>query len=149
MGEAGAVLAVATAAFVPQIALTVPAGFSYGTLVGFLVAYPASVAASALAFALGRSLLRTRLERRFRADPRVRRLDTAVRARGVLVIVLVRLSPVFPFAVVNYMLSLTGVRWRKYLIGTAIGLAQVVLLYVYLGSVATDAVALLRGRFGS
>lgn len=145
----GVVLALATAAFVPQLALTVPAGYSYGAVVGFCVAYPASFAASVLAFALGRSLLRTRLERRFRADPRVRKLDAAVRARGVLVIVLVRLSPVFPFAVVNYMLSLTSVRWRQYLIGSAIGLVPVVLIYVYLGSIATDAVALLRGRFGA
>jgi uncharacterized membrane protein YdjX (TVP38/TMEM64 family) len=139
------VFTVAAIVFVPQVALAVPTGFSYGLAGGFAIAYPLSVAAALAAFALGRGLLRDRLERRFARDPRVLRLDTAVRTRGVLVVVLARLSPMFPFAPVNYLFSVTGVSTRQYVIGSVIGLAPLTLLYVYLGSIAPNAVAALRG----
>lgn len=135
----------AAVAFVPQLAFAVPAGFSYGFPVGFAIAYAVTFSSAMIAFALGRGLLRAPLAHRFRGDPRVARIDAAVRARGVLVVVLVRLSPMFPFAAVNYVLSVTRVSWRQYVAGTALGILPITALYVYLGSIADDAVAALRG----
>jgi uncharacterized membrane protein YdjX (TVP38/TMEM64 family) len=128
-----------------HVALTVPAGFSYGLLAGFAIAYPVSLASALVAFALGRGLFRERLERRFRGDVRVARIEQAVQARGVLVVVLARLTPMFPFAPVNYLFSVTSVTARQYTIGTAIGIAPNTLFGVYLGSIATNAVAALHG----
>jgi uncharacterized membrane protein YdjX (TVP38/TMEM64 family) len=59
--------------------------------------------------------------------------------------VLLRLSPMFPFAAVNYVLAATRVSWRQYVAGTALGIVPITALYVYLGSIADDAVAALRG----
>jgi uncharacterized membrane protein YdjX (TVP38/TMEM64 family) len=137
-----------TAVFVPQIALTIPAGFSYGLALGFAIAMVTSFVASVVAFFLGRSLLRERVERRFRRDRRMARLDQAVRERGLVVVMLLRLAPMVPFAPVSYMMSITSVTPRQYLLGTALGLVPSTLLMVYLGSIAPDAVATLRGGDG-
>jgi uncharacterized membrane protein YdjX (TVP38/TMEM64 family) len=141
-----AVYIAATIAFVPQIALTIPAGFSYGVAEGFAIAWLTSFAAACLAFALGRSVLRERIARRYGRDRRIAELDRAVRARGTLVVMLLRLSPMFPFAAVNYVMAATAIRPRQYVAGTLVGLVPNTLLYVYLGSIATDAVALLHGH---
>jgi uncharacterized membrane protein YdjX (TVP38/TMEM64 family) len=138
-----------TAVFVPQLALTIPAGFSYGLTLGFAIAMVTSFAASVVAFLLGRSLLRERVERRFRCDRRMARLDQAVRERGLVVVMLLRLAPMVPFAPVNYMMSITSVTARQYVLGTALGLAPTTLLMVYIGSIAPDAVAILRGGDGA
>ncbi len=136
---------IGTLVFAPQAAVTVPAGFSYGIAAGFAIAYLASFVAALAALALGRTLLRRRVERRFRRDPRVRKLDRAVHDRGIVVVLLLRLSPLFPFAPVNYMLAMTGVRKRAYVAGTALGLLPNTLVMVYLGSIAPRALAVLRG----
>ena len=102
-----------------------------------------------ISFALGRTLFREHVKKHFGRDPRMRKLDRAVRDRGLLVVMLLRLSPLFPFAPVNYMLAVTGVRRRAYIVGTALGLLPNTLVMVYLGSVAPDAVELLRGQGGN
>ncbi len=137
---------VATVALAPQAVVTVPAGFSYGVAAGFAIACVASFASALVALALGRTLLRRRVEQRFRRDRRFRKLDRAVHDRGTLVVVLLRVSPLFPFAPVNYMLAMTGVRKRAYVAGTALGLLPNTLVMVYLGSIAPDALAALRGQ---
>lgn len=141
-----AVYVVATVAFVPQIALTVPAGFSYGIAKGFALAWTTSVVAACIAFVLGRSFLRERIARRYRRDRRLVELERAVRKRGTLVVLLLRLSPMFPFAAVNYVMSATPIRPRQFVVGTVVGLVPNTLLYVYLGAIAPDAVALLHGH---
>jgi len=146
MAVFAAVYVVATIAFVPQIALTVPAGFSYGVAQGFMLAWATSFVAACTAFVLGRSLLRERIARRYRRDRRVAKLERAVRQRGTLVVILLRLSPMFPFAAVNYVMSATPIRRRQFVLGTLVGLVPNTLLYVYLGSIAPDAVALLHGH---
>lgn len=141
-----AVYIVAAVAFVPQIALTIPAGFSYGVAEAFAISWAASFVAACIAFALGRSLLRDRIVRHYRRDRRIAELDRAVRARGTLVVMLLRLSPMFPFAAINYVMASTAIRPRQFVVGTLIGLVPNTLLYVYLGSIAPDAVALLHGH---
>jgi uncharacterized membrane protein YdjX (TVP38/TMEM64 family) len=83
---------VATLVLVPSTALNIPTGLAFGFACGAALAIPISLAASTLAFVLGRSLLRGSLERRLGAD--VARIDRAVRKRGLLVVVLLRVTPI-------------------------------------------------------
>jgi uncharacterized membrane protein YdjX (TVP38/TMEM64 family) len=135
-----AVFIVAAVCMVPGSILTLGAGAAYGPLAGGLIALPASVAAAAVAFGVGRLAARGWIVRRG-SDERVAALDAAVEQHGLKLVVLIRLSPLVPFNVLNYALGLTRVRFRDFVVGSFVGLLPVTLLYAYLGSVAASALA--------
>jgi uncharacterized membrane protein YdjX (TVP38/TMEM64 family) len=143
-GAAGVVLfvlayIVSTVALVPGSILTPAAGFAYGPVWGLAVASPASVAGATAAFVLGRTLLRTWAERKIRASPRARTIDSAVEREGFKLVTLLRLSPLVPFGVLNYVLSLSNIRLGPYVVASFLGMLPGTALYVYLGSLATTA----------
>jgi uncharacterized membrane protein YdjX (TVP38/TMEM64 family) len=130
---------------VPGSILTLGAGFAYGPLFGTLLVSPVSVAAATLAFRLGRTTARGWIEKRVRRDPRFAAIDAAIEHQGLKIVLLLRLSPVFPFSLLNYALGLTGVRLRDYVLGSFLGMLPGTVLYVYLGSLVTTAAALGGG----
>ena len=134
-----------TVLLIPGSLLTLVAGFLYGPLYGILLASPASVTAATAAFLLGRTAFRERVERQIRARPFLRSLDSAVERSGFKLILLLRLSPVFPFVLLNYSLGLTRVAVGDYVIASAIGMLPGTLFYVYLGSLAYNVSQLLAG----
>jgi uncharacterized membrane protein YdjX (TVP38/TMEM64 family) len=150
-GPAGVVLyalayVLATVLLLPGSALTLAAGFAWGPVWGVALVSPVSVLASTAAFLLGRTLLRARVEARVGRDPRVAAIDRAIGDDGLRLVLLLRLSPVLPFNLLNVALALTRVRLRDYVLGSAIGMLPGTVLYVYLGSLATTATELLAGR---
>lgn len=130
---------VSTVALLPGSILTLAAGFAYGPLWGVALVSPASVAGATCAFLLGRTVLRSWAERQVARSPRARALDAAVERQGFTLVLLLRLSPVFPFSVLNYALSLTRVSLGSYVAASAIGMLPATVLYVYLGSLAPAA----------
>jgi uncharacterized membrane protein YdjX (TVP38/TMEM64 family) len=60
------------------------------------------------------------------------------------IVLLLRLSPVFPFNLLNYGLGLTRVRFLDYLLAS-IGMLPGTLLYVYYGMVAGEVAAAVGG----
>lgn len=135
----------ATLLLIPGSILTAAAGFAYGPLWGTLLVSVASVVAATLAFVLGHSLLRGWAARRLVAHPRLLALSQATRRSGYYIVLLLRLSPVVPFNLLNYALSLTPVRMRDYVLASLIGMLPGTALYVYLGSMVTNASQLLSG----
>ena len=73
------------------------------------------------------------------------RFDQAIGVRGFYVVLLTRLSPIFPFNLLNYFLGLTKIRFTHYLLASWIGMAPATLLYVYLGSIALSVADVLMG----
>ncbi|MDP6375645.1 MAG: TVP38/TMEM64 family protein [Pseudomonadales bacterium] len=130
----------------PGSILTMAAGFLFGLPFGFAVISFASTLGASLAFLTGRYLLRDWVERRLAGLPRFAVLDRAVGERGVLIVLLTRLSPLFPFNLLNYALSLTRVRFFVFVLVSWIGMMPGTMLYVYLGSVAQDLTSLLGGE---
>ena len=65
-------------------------------------------------------------------------IDTAVAREGWKIVALLRLSPVVPFNLLNYVFGVTRVRLRDYVIASWAGMLPGVVLYVYLGSLAGD-----------
>ena len=131
-----------TVAFLPGSILTLAAGFAYGPVWGLAIASPASVAGATAAFLLGRTLLRGWAERKIGESARVRAIDAAVARQGFTLVLLLRLSPLFPFNVLNYALSLSHVSLRTYVTASFIGMLPGTALYVYLGSLAPAAAEL-------
>ncbi|MBL9192308.1 MAG: TVP38/TMEM64 family protein [Opitutaceae bacterium] len=130
---------VCTVLFVPGSVLTLGAGAVYGVGVGsLLVSIGATLGASA-AFLTGRYLARSWVQRRIESNARFAAIDRAVGREGWKIVGLTRLSPVFPFTLLNYAFGLTQVRFRDYLIASWIGMMPGTVLYVYLGSIASAA----------
>lgn len=133
---------ISTVAVLPGSLLTLAAGFVWGPLWGLAVASPASVAGATAAFVLGRTVLRDWAARTAGASPRARAIDEAVSTRGFTLVLLLRLSPLFPFNVLNYVLSLTRVPLGTYVAASFLGMLPGTAMYVYLGSLAPAAAQL-------
>jgi uncharacterized membrane protein YdjX (TVP38/TMEM64 family) len=117
---------------VPRNVLSVAAGLLFGFGGGLVVALPGALLAAVAGFALGRLLGREAVERFTGA--RVARVDALLERRGVAAVVVCRLLPVVPFGGVNYAAGLTGVRFRDYVVGTAIGMVPGAVAYVAVGA---------------
>ena len=136
--------AIATVAFIPGSVLTLAAGAIFGLLKGIVIAFTAAVAGSSLAFLVSRHMARDAIERRLADNPRFSAIDRAVSAQGRKIVFLLRLSPVFPFNLLNYGLGLTNVRFVDYMLAS-FGMLPGTLLYVYYGKLAGDVAALAGG----
>jgi uncharacterized membrane protein YdjX (TVP38/TMEM64 family) len=136
--------ALAVVAFVPASLLTLAAGAVFGLARGTLLVFVAATIGSCLAFLVSRYLARGAVERRLAGNPRFAAIDRAIGAEGRKIVFLLRLSPVFPFNLLNYALGLTQVSFRDYAIA-AVGMLPGTLLYVYSGKVAGDVAAIASG----
>ena len=136
--------AVAVVAFVPGSLLTLAAGAIFGVLWGVVWVFIAAVLGSAAAFLIARYVARDAVARRLAANPRFAAVDRAVGREGRKIVFLLRLSPLFPFTLLNYALGLTTVRFADYLLA-AVGMIPGTILYVYYGTLAGNVLALAGG----
>lgn len=123
---------VLTTVLAPVSLLSITAGLAYGLWGVPLVVLSATLAA-VVAFLLGRYIAYEKVSRWIERDPRLSSLDTAVSEQGWKVVGLVRLSPLVPFGLQNYLFSLTSVKVVPYAIATAVGILPGSALYVYIG----------------
>ena len=128
------IYAVACVLFVPGSILTLGAGFLFGVVRGTIAVSAGSVLGATAAFLVGRTLVRGWIEKRIAGYPRFRAIDRAVGMEGFKIVLLVRLSPVFPFNLLNYAFGLTNVRLWQYVLASWVGMLPATLMYVYLGS---------------
>jgi len=136
--------AVAVVAFIPGSVLTLASGAIFGLAEGTLYVFVAATLGSVLAFLIARHGARAWIEKRIEGDARFAAIDRAVGVEGRKIVVLLRLSPVFPFNLLNYALGLTQVRLVDYLIAS-FGMLPGTLLYVYSGKLIGDVAAIAGG----
>ena len=129
-----ALYVLATVAFVPGSLLTLGAGVLFGPVVGSMLVFGSATMGAIAAFSIGRYLARDWVFRKFAAgNAKFAAIDRAVGADGFKIVLLTRLSPIFPFNALNYLYGLTGVTLRDYAIAS-VGMLPGTVLYVYLGS---------------
>jgi uncharacterized membrane protein YdjX (TVP38/TMEM64 family) len=125
-----------TVAAVPAFLLTLAAGAIFGLLKGVIVVFAAATLGASAAFLIARYAARAAVERRVAGNRRFEAVDRAIGEQGRRMVFLLRLSPVFPFNLLNYALGLTSVRFRDYLVA-CLGMIPGTLLYVGLCSTCT------------
>jgi uncharacterized membrane protein YdjX (TVP38/TMEM64 family) len=135
---------VATVAFIPGSLLTLAAGAIFGIPLGTAVVFTGAVLGASAAFGLSRTVLRGPIERKVAGDARFTAINDAVAREGRRIVFLLRLSPAFPFNLMNYALGLTRVRYVDYLVAS-VGMLPGTLLYVYTGKIAGDVATLAGG----
>ena len=136
--------AAAVVAFVPASLLTFGAGAIFGVGPGTLYVFVAATLGSCLAFLVSRYAARAVVERKIEGNDKFSAIDTAVAAEGRKIVFLLRLSPVFPFNLLNYALGLTKVSFADYATAS-FGMIPGTLLYVYSGKIAGDVATLAGG----
>jgi uncharacterized membrane protein YdjX (TVP38/TMEM64 family) len=129
--------AIAAVAFIPGSLLTLGAGFVYGVVQGSFYVFIGASLGAVLAFLVGRYLARDWVSRKIQQNSKFKAIDEAVGREGFKIVLLTRLSPVFPFNLLNYAFGITGVSLRDYALG-CVGMLPGTVLYVYLGSLAGD-----------
>ena len=142
-GPAGAgvfilLYALAAVLLVPGSLLTLAGGAIYGLFWGSLIASAASTLGAGAAFLTGRYLARDWVARKLAGSPKFSAIDAAVAEGGWKIVGLTRLSPVFPYTLLNYAYGLTRVTFKEYLLASWLGMMPGTVLYVYLGALAGD-----------
>ena len=120
--------------FIPPLLLNTAAGFLWGPTVGSAVVLPANVTAAVVTFGLGRRLGRAWLVHQLSRNRRLSAIDRAIRQTGLKFVFLLKLSPLCPFAIMNYALGATQLRLRDFAWASLVGSVPGTLLYVWLGS---------------
>lgn len=134
-----AIYVVATVLFIPGSVLTLGAGAVFGVAWGSVYVSIGSTLGATGAFLAGRYLARDAIARKIEGNARFVAIDKAVANEGWKIVGLTRLSPVFPFTLLNYAFGLTQVSLRDYVLASWIGMMPGTVLYVYLGSLARAA----------
>ncbi len=126
----------------PGVWASMLAGALYGPWLGSLLVFVGACLGAEAAFLLGRYWLRDWARRRLAAVPKLQAVEQAVSREGLKLVLLTRLSPVFPFSLLNLAYGLSEVSLRDYSIGL-IGILPGTILFCGLGALAGDV-----ARFG-
>lgn len=118
----------------PGAFLIVVAGPLFGFLWGVLWVSLADTLGAIACYGLGRTVARKSIKEWLMRNPRFSGLDQAIARDGWKIVLLMRLSPIFPSSILNYGFSLTRVDFWHYCFFSWLGMIPVILLYVYLGA---------------
>lgn len=139
-----------SSALLPGSILTLGAGLAFGVALGTALVVPASMTSAFLAFVIARYFARSGFVQRVVEQRRIGAIGDVVASdalakSGFKLVLLLRLSPVVPFSLLNYALGLTKVSLGDYLRASFWGMLPGTILYVYLGSLFTHVADLGRG----
>ena len=132
---------VACVFLLPGSVLTLGAGAVFGVSRGIVIVWISATLGATAAFLVGRYLVRGWVAAKIAANPKLQALDATVTREGRTIVLLMRLSPVVPFNLLNYVFGATRVSLRDYVLASAIGMLPGTAMYVYLGSVAGELAA--------
>ncbi|MGV3756026.1 MAG: TVP38/TMEM64 family protein [Verrucomicrobiota bacterium] len=141
LGPLGPVLFIAayilaTVLFLPGSVLTLGAGAIFGVVWGSVYVSLGSTLGATAAFLVGRYAARGWVEKKIAGNQTFAAIDRAVAAEGWKIVGLTRLSPVFPFSLLNYGFGVTRVGLREFILASWVGMMPGTVMYVYLGSLA-------------
>ena len=128
--------AVAMTLLLPAAPFTIGAGLAFGPALGTVTALAGATAGATGAFLLGRVVGRDAIVTL--AGPRLSALDRWIARRGYLAVLIARLVPLFPFAVVNLGAGVSDIRLRDYVLATGVGIVPGTVVYAALGGTLTD-----------
>lgn len=151
LGTTGIFLYIAVYALVavllgPSWLMTIGAGFIFGLLRGAAIVWAGAVIGAALAFLIARHVARERVAKWARKNARFSAIDRAIARKGWKIVLLLRLSPLVPYTISNYLYGLTAIRFLPYLLASAVGMIPLVFLYTYVGVAGRAAAGVERQR---
>ncbi|KAI4342773.1 hypothetical protein MLD38_027357 [Melastoma candidum] len=123
---------------VPASVLTIGGGYLFGLPVGFVADSIGATIGAGGAFLLGRTIARSLVMSKLKDYPKFRSVAVAIHKSGFKIVLLLRLVPLLPFNMLNYLLSVTPVPIAQYMLATWIGMMPITLALVYVGTTLKD-----------
>ncbi|PSR92686.1 TVP38/TMEM64 family membrane protein like [Actinidia chinensis var. chinensis] len=143
------VLAVAyiplTVLAVPASILTLGGGYLFGLPVGFVADSIGATVGAGAAFLLGRTIGRSFVTSKLKDYPQFRAIAIAIQRSGFKIVLLLRLVPLLPFNMLNYLLSVTPVSLGEYMLASWFGMMPITLTLVYVGTTLKDLSDVMNG----
>jgi uncharacterized membrane protein YdjX (TVP38/TMEM64 family) len=137
--------AAAVVLLLPAMLISAGAGAAYGVVQGTAIAWTGTVAGQVAAFMLGRHLLRELVHAYALSHvPGWRSIDANIGRDGWKLVLLLRLSPVLPFGIASYALSVTSIGLLPYASASAIAALPYIALFAWLGAGANDLYQLIH-----
>ncbi|MFW6387878.1 MAG: TVP38/TMEM64 family protein [bacterium] len=133
---------------IPGSILTLGAGAVFGVIRGAIFTSVGATLGATVAFILGRTLMRDWIATKVARSPRLTAVDKAVEREGGKLVFLLRLSPLVPFSISNYVYGLTKIRLWQYVLASFVGMMPGILLYAYIGSLIRRVTELGAGAGG-
>jgi uncharacterized membrane protein YdjX (TVP38/TMEM64 family) len=126
---------------IPVFPLTASSGYLFGVVPGTLTVLISATVAACISFCIGRTVLRGWASKLTNEWPKWKAIDGAIAKEGFKVILLLRLSPLLPFAVSNYLYGITSVDFVSFFAATFLGFAPGTIGIVYAGSAGKSLLA--------
>lgn len=123
---------------VPASILTLGGGYLFGLPVGFVADSIGATIGAAAAFLIGRTIGRSFVTSKLKDYPQFRAVAIAIQRSGFKIVVLLRLVPILPFNMLNYLLSVTPVPLGPYILASWLGMMPITLALVYVGTTLKD-----------
>lgn len=154
LGEAGpagdaafaALYAAGSWLMLPASWLQGASGFLYGPLIGVAVSWALSTLFAAVSYELARGWLRGLVAPRLEQTGYLGALNRALARRGLVAVILLRLSPFAPYNVISYALGATAVPRSTFWVGTALGSIVPATAWTLVGASVADLAALTSGQ---
>tara|TARA_Y100001968_G_C19322358_1_gene699952 strand:+ start:533 stop:1156 length:624 start_codon:yes stop_codon:yes gene_type:complete len=121
----------------PGLWLSMLAGVIYGSTLGSIFVFLGAFVGAEITFILARSLLRKWIQKRLINLSKLHAIESALSKEGLKLIILTRLSPIFPFSLMNLIYGLSKVSFLDFSVGL-IAILPGTILYCGLGSLAGD-----------
>jgi uncharacterized membrane protein YdjX (TVP38/TMEM64 family) len=122
----------------PTYSQAILAGFAFGVAWGFPAALLGFGGASIIGYFVAGRVARKRVESEIHNHPKAEIVrDAFIRhgfARALFILTLLRVPPNSPFALMNYVMSVSGVKLVPFLIATVVGMAPRTFAAVWIGS---------------
>ena len=131
--------ALVTVLFFPGSLLTIGAGLAFGLWRGFLAVSAGATLGAALAFLVARYFIRSKTEAWAKNNPKFEAMDKAIGEQGWKVVALLRLSPLLPFNLSNFLFGVTKIGFWPYIAASWAGMLPGTFLYVYIGAAGKQA----------
>ena len=119
----------------PASWLSLLSGFLYGSYLGSIIVFISASIGASVAFFISKSFFAEKLNNFFSRYPNLSVMEQIVKKGGLKLIFLARLSPIFPFSILNYFYGLNNVKFRDFALGL-FGIIPGTFLYCSIGSLA-------------
>ena len=121
----------------PASWLSIAAGYLYGTYLGSVIVFISAFIGASISFIIAKRFFSKKVLDMINKFPKLALLENIIQKGGLKLIILTRLSPLFPFSILNYFYGLNKITYKDFSI-SLICIIPGTFLYCSVGSLLND-----------